>query len=138
MSKKNFAKDRVWHVPSSNRISISFARFSVKPCSTNQLYKFIRANQSDTRVRVMWTQQAQNLLIQSPLVIVDSSVCQDLSTIENNPLLKVLKFENNDWLFKDDLSQTLVLYSLFIQKSHIQEIIICTLNNCLSLNDLRV
>ena len=94
MSKKNFAKDRVWHVPSSNRISISFARFSVKPCSTNQLYKFIRANQSDTRVRVMWTQQAQNLLIQSPLVIVDSSVCQDLSTIKNNPLLQVLKFKN--------------------------------------------
>ena len=69
---------------------------------------------------------------------MDSFVRQDLSTIKNNPLLQVLKFEKNDWLLKDNLSQTLVLYSLFIQKSYIQEIIICTLNNCLSLNDLTV
>ena len=78
-------------------------------------------------------------IIQSPLVIVDSFVCRDLSTIKNNPLLQVLcvklKLKNADilirikhtlwqfgyvyskklsnWLFKDIIFEMKHIYDSF-------------------------
>ena len=58
--------------------------------------------------------------IQSPLVIVDSFVCRDLSTIKNNPLLQVLKFDNNDWLFKDNLSNISFVFFIYSEKLYLR------------------